>query len=104
MTATILPVWASVYAVTISLTSMLAILAMGRITKRQRRVINIQHEAVIALSMGASCMWDALTPEQIRGLHRVGVEIGNGVPKWNDIKESADAVAFQMRTERTDES
>lgn len=91
--------WASIYTVTMSALSMGAVLYMGRITKRQRQQMNAMRSVMMATVCGASNMWDTLTPEQIRSLHPNTVEVGNGLPKWGELMETAEAMRFQMRSE-----
>ena len=93
-----MPTWVAVYGVAVSLSSVVAVLLMGRITKRQRQAINAMHQVMMATALGASNMWDVLTPEQIRSLHPNTVEVGNGLPKWDEVGEMLDQLHFKMRS------
>lgn len=98
-----MPTWVVVYGVAVSLSSMGAVLMMGRITKRQRREMAMMHKALLTAVCGASNMWDTLTPEQIRSLHPNTVEVANGLPPWREVQEWFNDARFQMKVERVDD-
>lgn len=98
-----MPAWVAIYAIAVSVTSMGAVLMVSRITKRQRRMLHVQHDAVMVTVCAARNMWDTLTPEQIRSLHPNTVEVGNGLPPWDVVLEWFDDKRFLMRSEGVDE-
>ncbi len=88
MTAELMPMWVSVYGIAISIVSMGAVLMMGQITKRQRKLLAKQHDVLMSTVIGAANMWDTLTPEQIRTLHPFTVEVANRLPSWAEVQET----------------
>jgi hypothetical protein len=94
--------WIVVYGLVVSLGSMGAVLLMSRMMRTMRREMGVMHQMLMTTVFAASNMWDTLTPEQIRSLHRNTVEIGNGVPPWSELQEAFDQMSFQMKVERTD--
>ena len=56
---------------------------------RTMRKANRNMQAVVqGLVVASSNMWDTMTPEQIRTLHPITVQVGNDVPPWELLKEA----------------
>ena len=72
----------------ISVMSIGAVLMMGHACKTYRQRIATMEHATAVLVIAAANMWDTLTPEQIRTLHRDTVAVANGVPSWDEIRKT----------------
>lgn len=79
--------WWPVYGTAVSLSCAVSVVFMAKAIHRMRKHVDAMHNMVFPTVFAAAQMWDTLTPEQIRTLHPMTVEVANGLPPWSHIAE-----------------